>query len=387
MSFWGQYAFDLFFNAGCSFLAGIVIVWSVIKLFRVDQGRWKLALYFLPFLKIIWDLTYRRVPPTSIIFSGIDPLSLPPHSQSLTIGAGMTDFAPFINVLFTANIPGGKQYSTSFADYLFFWLHRHLGSSIPFMLLAGAGAISLGLILRRLFLFVRFEKERRKDRKTAVSLTSVICGHRSVDIYLSSHFQGTPFTGGIFHPYICIPTSTNQILSGEEREAVIAHELGHVKQWDLLGTFFVQGLGDLFWFVPGYRKLSKKIDRLREILEDASAIHSGIRAEFLASSLLKLQEGAEFKSNLVLYSAFFREKSVLKERVTLLLEKNKLVQPRLGWRRTGVKFFVTALTLGAVILSTFGGNHEVSVTAIDTWSWLNILPPSISKLLKERGFH
>lgn len=383
MSFIGQYAFNLFFNSTCSFLAGLGVVWVAVRLFRIDRSRWKLLLLTLPFVKIIWDLSYRGIPASSIVHAGINPLTLPPKSQTLTIGAGFSEFGPIFNLVFTANLPGGKQYSASFADYLFALMSKYLGHGTPYALLLGAVGIAVLLIARRLILAIRFERIRRKWRTNDQALQQIALGWRLVDIYSSRHYKGTPFTGGVLHPYICIPGETCSLLSAKEREAVVQHELGHVKQWDLLVTFIVQGLGDLFWFIPGYRSLSRKIDRMREILADDAAIRAGVLPEFLASALLALQTSTTGASDAVLYSAFFREQKLLKLRVERLLGRSHEKPVRLGWGKTWIKILVTTWTAGAVMITTFGGNHEVSVKAIS--SWMDLLPFGLGSLLKMLG--
>lgn len=104
---------------------------------------------------------------------------------------------------------------------------------------------------------------------------------------------------------------------------------------NLIVTILIQGLGDVFWFVPGYRWLSRKIDRLREIVADSWTVSSNIEPHFLASALLKLKEIPESNGRFVLYSAFFREKSLLKERVERLMGTVKDKNPRFGWQIDG----------------------------------------------------
>lgn len=99
MTFVSQYAFNLLFNSAFSFFAGVFVVWLSLRIFRVERSQWKLALLCLPFVKILWDLSYRGIPSTSLIYTGINPLSLPPKSQMLSIGAGFSKFGQF-SILF-----------------------------------------------------------------------------------------------------------------------------------------------------------------------------------------------------------------------------------------------------------------------------------------------
>lgn len=134
--------------------------------------------------------------------------------------------------------------------------------------------------------------------------------------------------------------------------------MGHVRYYDLLITVLIQGLGDLFWFIPGYRSLSRKIDRLREIAADSWAISSNVAPYSLATALLKLKEIPGSTNNLILYSALFREKSLLKERVERLLGNTKEKRPRFGWQNRWFRFAVTIFISAVVLNSVFGGNFK-----------------------------
>lgn len=373
-----QVAFNLLLNPACSFFAGLLIVYLSIKIFRIDQSRWKLFLLMLPFIKIIWDLFMRGIPSTSIIHAGINPLNLPPKHQTLTIGAGFSEYGPIFNLIFSAHTIDGKTYSASLADYLYALSSKHFGANTPQWLLIVLLAVSAFFLLRRTFAMWAFERKRRQQRQFDRTLDQIQVDWRMVDIYVSKGYEGTPFTGGVFRPYICFPEKTLAILSVEETHSVIRHEIAHIKYWDLLLTFLIKTMGDLLWFVPGYRFLSRKIDRLREILADKTATQLGASPMQLASALVKLKEIPEGYHHAVLHSAFLREKSLLKIRVEKLLEQipsnNK---SRFGWRWLPVRLIVTAWTTGAVMVATLAGNHDVKIQEIPDW---------LEKILKSMGW-
>jgi beta-lactamase regulating signal transducer with metallopeptidase domain len=362
-----QYAFNLIFNASFSFFAGIFIIFLSIKLFRINNSRWKLLLLSLPFLKILVDLAYRGIPTSSVVYSGINPLNLPPKHQTLTIGAGFSEYGPIFNLVFSANNVDGKRYSASGADYLFALLAKHFGTIAPVSLLLITLMISAFFVLRRFWTSAFFEQIRRTQRKNGKSLGDIQLDWRKVDIYSTRDYEGTPFTGGIFKPYICLPSKTIERLTPEERDAVIKHEIAHIKHWDLFVTMAIKSLGDLFWFIPGYRFLSRKIDRLREILADEYAVTLGAVPAHLASALLKLKEIPEGAHHAVLHSAFFREKALLKTRVESLLSEQQ-VRARFGWNNKYLKVLITVWIAGAVMTATFGGNHDVATHDIPPWA-------------------
>lgn len=362
--------FNLLTNSIFSLFCGLVVVGFFIWLFRVQTGPWRLFLLSLPFVKIIYDCV-RGLPADSVLLAGLDPFSLPPKHQLLQIGAGFSEWGPTFNVIFSVRNTEGKEFASSVGDYLTIWLNREFGSELPLMILTGVAAASLTLLSIRVWNAFKFERRRRADRSTAKPLRVEKVWFREVDIYISEAFSGTPFTGGIVKPYICVPSDSFEKLSNEELEAVLKHELGHIRQFDLPVTMAIQILGDLFWFVPGYRWLSRKIDRLREVVADQWATFNGAKPEVLASALVTLKEIPEANDKFILYSAFFREKSLLKVRVEKLLNEGDEKSPRFGWQYKWVRYGFSIWIASAVMLATIGGNH--TTVNLKNPEWFNQL--------------
>ena len=361
--------FNLLANSCLSLLAGLLVVHFFLWLFRIGTGPWKLFLLSLPFAKIVFD-GIQGVPRDSILRSSLDTFALPPRHHYFRAGIGFSQWGPSLGLQFSAKDLTGKEYAESLGDYLVLWLSKAYGHGIPLAILSAAMAVSASLLALRATQIFRFERDRRRDRKLALTLRPSPPGRRPVDIYVSRRFSGSPFTGGILRPYICVPADAHRALSDEELEAVLAHELRHVRQLDLLGTLAVQALGDLFWFVPGYRWLSHKIDRLRELVADQGAVRAGIEPSLLASALLKLREMPAAEKT-VLYSAFFREESLLKLRVERLLGEAPEPAPRFGWQKKWVRLAVAFLVCSSVMNSTLGGNHRTD--SLRTLPWVERL--------------
>lgn len=371
-----QIIFNLLFNSVCSFFAGLLVVYLSLKIFRVNTSRWKLYFLTLPFVKILWDIG-RGIPASSYMFHDINPLSLPPKHGYFSIGMGFSQYGPILNACLSVKDMAGKEYSTSVGDYLWLNIVKRWSASAPKMILTAVFATSLTLLVVRLANYWRFERKRKRDRQSSscMALGAIKIRYRQVDVYVSEQYNGTPFTGGVFRPFICIPKSTYALLSQEEREAVIKHELAHVRFFDLPITLGIKLLGDFFWFVPGYKFVSRKIDRLREILADQSVVKIGVSSIHLASALVKLRDCEISLHNGVLYSAFLRETSLLKVRVNRLIgDEAAIERPRFGWNNKFVRLLIIAWTTGGVMISTFGGNHEIGT-----------LPAWVERLLRAWG--
>lgn len=349
--------FNLVVNSAFSLACGLMVVSFFIWLFRVENGPWKLFLLSLPFVKVVYDCL-RGLPADSILLRGVDPFLLPPKHQLLQVGMGFSSWGPTFNVIFSVEDVAKNRYAASVGDYLTFWIKRTFGADVPLMILSIVLLISVALLLFRIVSAIRFERKRKLDRAHCKSLRIEKLKFPQVDIYISEGFSGTPFTGGVLKPYICIPQDAFEKLQMNELEAVIAHELGHIRQWDLPVTVAIQMLGDIFWFVPGYRWLSRKIDRLREVVADQWAVRIGVEPAVLASVLVKLKEIPETSDRFVLYSAFFREKSLLKLRVDTLLGQTQERPPRFGWKNIWLKAVMSLWICAAVMMATFGGNQS-----------------------------
>lgn|GEM_PF-983820 len=349
--------FNLLLNSVFSMALALSLVYIFIWFFRVGTDRWKLILLSLPFIKIVYD-SLRGVPEKSILFSGVDPFTLPPRHQILSVGAGFDKWTPFISTVFSVQGPNGKTYHSSVGDYVLIWVNRTFGPQASSIVVFAALATSFTLLARRLIHYRNFEIRRRSDRKSQTSFKVQKLGRRSIDIYISDKFSGSPFTGGFRSPYICLPKDAVGSLNKNELNAVIAHEMAHIRYYDLIFTIAVQALGDLFWFIPGYRWLSRKIDRMREIAADewATSIHH--EPQCLASALLKLKDVPEVKSRFTMYSGFFREKSLIKDRIERLLGITCEKQPRFGWQIRLFRYGATALISIVILHSVFGGNFR-----------------------------
>jgi beta-lactamase regulating signal transducer with metallopeptidase domain len=358
--------FNLLANATMSLAVGLMIVGICLWFFRIETGRWKIFFLSLPFLKIVYDLV-RGLPADSVLVAGIDPFMLPPKHQYFMVGAGFSTWGPIFNAVFGVRDVSGTEYAASVGDYLAIWLNREFGPGIPLAAVSLVLGVALTLLSIRIVHALRFERRRKHDRKSARLLKTISGRFRDVDVYVSDGFSGTPFTGGFVRPYICIPSDSYASLTREELEAVISHELGHIRQFDLAITVGVQLLGDLFWFVPGYRWLSRKIDRMREIVADQWALANGAEPALLASALIKLREIPETPERFVLYSAFFREKSLLKERVERLLGSKKEKRARFGWNKPLVRYVASFWIFMSVMIATFGGNHATATLANPEW--------------------
>lgn len=353
-------AFNLLFNGVLSFLIALILIALVLRVARVQRTSVKLYLLSLPFLKVAVDAA-RGLPPQSYVFTDLNFFALPEGlGRFLSADASFSPFGPMVSLrlgIAPAKEVATTLFSVAVPDVLYTWLHMHGAGRIALVILGACLAVSTARIFHRVIGWASFERRRRHDRRASETIARIPANlRRTVDVYLSHHHYGTPFTGGISRPYVCIPASAQQILEKEELAAALAHELCHVRNFDLLQGSLIQLLGDAFWFIPGYSLLRRRLERLRELAADAGAVKSGAAPAALASALVRLGSSSHALPAAAFCSALARRGSLLAERIEALTTH----EPPPPLRRWQVityvlfAFWISGLVLGA----TFGNNYS-----------------------------
>lgn len=123
--------------------------------------------------------------------------------------------------------------------------------------------------------------------KIAYRLMGKLGINRNVQLRVSPTAQ-SPLTFGTVKPVILLPAALIFQLSPAQLEAIIAHELAHVKRNDYLSNLLLSGLEILFFFHPCYWWMSQTIKELRENAADDLALRTGIQPKVLATSLAEV---------------------------------------------------------------------------------------------------
>ena len=175
-----------------------------------------------------------------------------------------------------------------------FWTEQNLSLVVNFWLL---GAI--------LFLFRLISQfaEIRNLRKTSLPfenleiqtltdrLVATLGISRKIEIRTTGKAH-SPLTFGVMTPVILLPFALVFQLSPAHLEAVIAHELAHVKRNDYLSNLLLSTLEVLFFFHPCYWWMSQTVKELRENAADELALKAGISATDLANALAEVLQFA-----------------------------------------------------------------------------------------------
>ena len=100
----------------------------------------------------------------------------------------------------------------------------------------------------------------------------------------------SPLAMGVWQVTVILPVSAVLGLPQEELEAVMAHELGHIRRWDYLWNLMQMAVESVLFFHPVVWWLSRTVRERREVCCDEIAVRSCAGAEVYARALLRLEE-------------------------------------------------------------------------------------------------
>ena len=112
---------------------------------------------------------------------------------------------------------------------------------------------------------------------------------REVKALLSIHID-TPQVIGFLKPVILLPAACLVNLNTEQLEAVLLHELVHIKRNDYLVNLFVTSVEILFFFNPFVKQMTASIRKEREYSCDDMVIQFQYHPHNYASALLTLEK-------------------------------------------------------------------------------------------------
>jgi hypothetical protein len=162
-----------------------------------------------------------------------------------------------------------------------------------------------------------------------------------------------PVTLGFLKPVILIPFATVNNLSMEQVEAILLHELAHIKRFDYLLNLGVTMLGILFFFNPFTRLLIRDIRREREHRCDDLVMQFRYDPHIYVSALLSLASPDEHRQQLALAATGIGDR--------LLLQRVKRILKQSGTdERPGTRSVVLLLfTMLTAFIGLSGGSNPV----------------------------
>lgn len=151
-----------------------------------------------------------------------------------------------------------------------------------------------------------------------------------------------PFTARLFRPVIWLPLTLLTQLPTAQLEALLAHELAHIRRLDWLSNGVQCVIESLLFFHPGAWWLSRRIRQEREHACDDLAVAACGDAIALAEALAQLERHRHPSPRLVLAA----NGGSLMQRITRLLTSTT---PRARWR---VPAAIAVIVVSGAVLAT-----------------------------------
>ncbi len=134
---------------------------------------------------------------------------------------------------------------------------------------------------------------------------------RKIKIWYANHIS-TPVTFGYFKPIILLPLALMSKLSVAETEALILHELTHIKNNDFLFNWILIVNEHIFYFNPFIKRICNQIRWERELRCDLQVLHYNYNVITYAESLFKVAVPAKVNKSGIFLAAVSSRFSLLK---------------------------------------------------------------------------
>ena len=232
------------------------------------------------------------------------------------------------------------------------WLADHLEPALPWI--DGIWMIGVSLLaLRAMGGWYQLQRLRKRARWTIpadlahqfhqISERMRLAGQISLRI---SDEVISPLAMGAWHATVILPVSAVLRMPAPELEAVLAHELAHIRRFDYLCNLFQTAVESILFFHPAVWWLSRTVRERREVCCDEIAVSVCADPVVYAQALLRLEE--EKTARLQLAVAFKGSKGSLLRRIKLVLGDRGIAEsgPTSGVRVAAAAILAMGLLFG-----------------------------------------
>ena len=150
--------------------------------------------------------------------------------------------------------------------------------------------------------------------------------HRKVQVYFCTLAE-TAETSRFFRPIILLPVSIISQLSPQQIEAILVHELFHIRRNDYLTNICMSCFRGIFFFNPFAHLFYKELARERELACDDGVLELGFTPDLYAETLFSLEKFRQPSPGFSL-AADGNKPWLLMERIRRVLGKPELRQDR-----------------------------------------------------------
>jgi bla regulator protein blaR1 len=263
------------------------------------------------------------------------------RKYQLAVGAIITGFVWFVfTFVYYFN-------SSTYSGISFFSQTINESSRILNACLLSASLAYLGLLVfpsYRLFKNWQFVQIIKKDGLSKANLSYRLFVNKvsaqldipkKVFVYMSE-LVTSPVTVGYLKPIILLPAAVISNLSTHQVEAILLHELSHIRRYDYLVNFLVSIISTFLYFNPFVKQFVRTIEEERENCCDQLVLQFGYDKVGYASALLTLEKLSATRHALALAAA---GKSYLLNRI----EKIVGMEQKKGFKRNQFAGLLAAL--------------------------------------------
>jgi len=179
-----------------------------------------------------------------------------------------------------------------------------------------------------------------------------------------SEFVTSPVTIGFLKPVILVPLAAINHLTPQQLEAVLLHELSHIKRNDYLINLIINFIRVVLYFNPFVKAFVKIVERERETSCDEMVMQFQYSSHDYASALLLLEK-ANYKSNMFSVAAAGKRKDLL-HRIELIMgvhKRNFFSFNKLAGLMAGL-LCIIAINCLLLMSKSEKGNRGISFTQI-----------------------
>ncbi len=179
---------------------------------------------------------------------------------------------------------------------------------------------------------------------------------KKVLVYLS-HLVKSPMTIGFFKPIILLPITAFNNLTVQQAEAVLLHELSHIRRYDYLINLGINLMHTLLYFNPFVKLFITSIEQERENCCDQLVLQYGYDRVSYASALLSLERVAAY--HLLVLGA--TGKRYLLNRVEKIIGTDKKKDLKLNQLVGLLAAFIFFISVNSILIGKEGKRIHISL--------------------------
>lgn len=319
-SLWSIFVINIVVNSFLSFVTLSGIILFSLFIFRIRNPRLQALCILIPFIKLIFDLSGYEFTNWALA-QHVNPLLAPENSRRFTASLIFPPFHfPFCSVHF--QMMDGHTFTL--ADLLSLTIGSQLSLILALFFIVGCCWYTSKAVhkyrkgkkwFRHMLILSERYSHSFQDKLLQVRLES-----KKGSLYLSNTLHA-PCIYGQRDPSIFIPKALFEQLTVVEFEAIIAHEISHLEQGDLIVNSCLLWISHLFWWVPCGLVL-KKLELVQEMACDR-LVRTKIDKVHLADALVKASHWIHSPQLPTLARPFVARCQVVKRLQAILITSEK----------------------------------------------------------------